>query len=85
MSVRIRDEWVLIPCPERSQCMRWLGAEALRRYNKAHSGGGVSGEESFVLRRCLDEALLDLDDTISSVLDINDFIELSGSKKHSAF
>ncbi|XP_058272662.1 histidine ammonia-lyase-like [Hemibagrus wyckioides] len=76
VSVRIRDEWVLIPCPERSQCMRWLGAEALRRYNNAHSSGGVGGEESFVLRRCLDEALLDLDDTISSVLDISDFIEL---------
>ncbi|KAG7320443.1 hypothetical protein KOW79_016296 [Hemibagrus wyckioides] len=79
VSVRIRDEWVLIPCPERSQCMRWLGAEALRRYNNAHSSGGVGGEESFVLRRCLDEALLDLDDTISSVLDISDFIELNGN------
>ncbi|KAK3517754.1 hypothetical protein QTP70_018322 [Hemibagrus guttatus] len=80
VSVHIRDEWLLIPCPDRSQCMRWLGAEALRHYNKSHSSGGVSGEESFVLRRCLDGALLDLDDTISSVLDINNFIELSGSK-----
>ncbi|KAK3544205.1 hypothetical protein QTP86_008302 [Hemibagrus guttatus] len=40
VSVHIRDEWLLIPCPDRSQCMRWLGAEALRHYNKSHSSGG---------------------------------------------
>lgn len=80
VSVRIRDEWLAIPCPDRSQCMRWLGVEALRRYAKAHPGKGVCAEDSFALRRCLDKALLDMDDTIGSVLDINEFIELSGSK-----
>lgn len=80
VSIHIRDEWVSIPCPDRSRCMRWLGVEALRRYAKAHPNNGVSDEEHFVLRRSLDEALLNLDDTISSVLEDNDFIELSGSK-----
>ncbi|MCJ8743077.1 hypothetical protein PDJAM_G00089620 [Pangasius djambal] len=60
--------------------MRWLGVEALRHCATAHPTDGVSGEESFMRRRCLDDALLDLEDTISSVLDDNDFIELSGSK-----
>lgn len=80
VSVRIRDEWLVIPCPDRSQCISWLGVEALRRYAKAHPSDTVNGQESFVLRRCLDKALLDLDDSINRVLDNNDFIELSGSK-----
>lgn len=80
VSVHIHDEWLSISCPDRSQCMHWLGVEALQRYAKAHPSDGVSGQESFVLRRCLDKAILDLDKTISSVLDDNDFIELSGSK-----
>ncbi|XP_047018138.1 histidine ammonia-lyase [Ictalurus punctatus] len=77
VSVRIRDEWLAIPCPDRSQCISWLGVEALRRYAKAHPSDTVNGQESFVLRRCLDKALLDLDDSINRVLDNNDFIELS--------
>lgn len=80
VSIRIRDEWLLIPCPDRSQCIRWLGVEALRRYTKAHPSHGVNGTESFILRRCLDEEQLDLDDSISSVIHDNIFIELSGSK-----
>ncbi|XP_072529553.1 histidine ammonia-lyase-like [Salminus brasiliensis] len=76
VSVRIHGEWLMVPCPDRSQSLRWLGVEALHRCAETLPGEGLSGEESFVLRRCVDGGLLNLEDSISSALDDSDSIEL---------
>ncbi|XP_076861251.1 histidine ammonia-lyase-like isoform X2 [Brachyhypopomus gauderio] len=76
VSVRVRGDWLVVPCDDPSTSVRWLGTEALRRYTRAHPGEGISGQPSFTLRRCADRGLLDVEDSISAVLDDNDFLEL---------
>ena len=34
VSVRVRGEWFAIPCEKGTNTVRWLGEEALRRYQK---------------------------------------------------
>ncbi|XP_046729051.1 histidine ammonia-lyase-like [Silurus meridionalis] len=72
VNVRVRKEWVVVPCPDQSHSIRWLGVEALRLYAKAHPNDDITGEESFMIQRHLNGITLDLDDTLSSVLFADD-------------
>uniref|UniRef100_A0A8C9VR92 Histidine ammonia-lyase n=1 Tax=Scleropages formosus TaxID=113540 RepID=A0A8C9VR92_SCLFO len=78
-TIHVRGEWLTVPCRDVSCTIRWLGAEALRRYtkNKPDNGGIRSVKDTrFVARRCQGRGLLDPDDTIEDVLEDNDFVEL---------
>ncbi|XP_026876025.2 histidine ammonia-lyase-like isoform X3 [Electrophorus electricus] len=76
VSVCVRGDWLVVPCGDPSKSMRWLGLEALRRYARAHPSEVLSSQPSFVLKRCVDGGLLDVEDSISSVLSDNDFVKL---------
>uniref|UniRef100_A0A4W4DNX8 Histidine ammonia-lyase n=1 Tax=Electrophorus electricus TaxID=8005 RepID=A0A4W4DNX8_ELEEL len=79
VSVCVRGDWLVVPCGDPSKSMRWLGLEALRRYARAHPSEVLSSQPSFVLKRCVDGGLLDVEDSISSVLSDNDFVKLRRS------
>lgn len=34
VSVRVRGEWLAVPCPDPKRSVSWLGQEALKRYTK---------------------------------------------------
>lgn len=78
-TVHIRDEWLVVPCRDATNTIRWLGHEALKRYmkNKPDNGGIAAVKDArFVVRRCQGLGLLDADDTVEDVLEDNDFVEL---------
>uniref|UniRef100_G3NKZ1 Histidine ammonia-lyase n=1 Tax=Gasterosteus aculeatus aculeatus TaxID=481459 RepID=G3NKZ1_GASAC len=79
-TVHIRDEWLVVPCRDATNTIRWLGHEALKRYmkNKPDNGGIAAVKDArFVVRRCQGLGLLDADDTVEDVLEDNDFVELA--------
>ncbi|NXJ81528.1 HUTH lyase, partial [Trogon melanurus] len=78
-TVHVRGEWLAVPCLNRTNTIRWLGKEAVRRYmkNKPDNGGFASVEEvKFYIRRCKGLGLLDLDDTVEDALEDNEFVEV---------
>ncbi|KAK7872910.1 hypothetical protein R5R35_004230 [Gryllus longicercus] len=72
--VRVKGEWLLVPCKDGKSTVRWLADEALRRYHLLDQQG--SGKQAPQLRevRKMRGALLCLDDPISDCLDDNDSI-----------
>ncbi len=79
LSVRVRGEWFAVPC-QADDTVRWLGSEALRRYNKIKpQSTHVDKEENvYEIRKTRGGALLDMDDKIGLVLDDNEFISVGG-------
>ncbi|NXI97374.1 HUTH lyase, partial [Psophia crepitans] len=78
-TVHVRGEWLAVPCLNRTNTIRWLGKEAVRRYmkNKPDNGGFASVEEvKFYIRRCKGLGLLDLDDAVEDALEDNEFVEV---------
>ena len=78
VSVRVRGEWLAIPCNKGQETLGWLGDEALRRYQKikpqaAHLERPEKVQE---LRKTRGGAILDKDDVIKTVLDDNDFVSV---------
>lgn len=65
-----------MPCKDTRASVRWLAAEAVRRYRKNKPESGAESTESVQVRRCQGLGLLDLDDTIEDVLQDNDFVEV---------
>ncbi|KAG2459778.1 HUTH lyase, partial [Polypterus senegalus] len=80
ITVRVRDEWLTVPCKDLTCTVHWLGLEALRRYtkNKPDNGDPVN-EVCFTMRKCQGKGVLDPDDTLEEVLEDNDFVELNGN------
>ena len=77
LSVRIRGDWLAVPC-KASEKVGWIGDEALRRYYKLKIGGSLRSEEKvFEVRKAKGGAILDKDDSIKDVLDDNDFVTVS--------
>lgn len=79
VSVRVRGEWFAVPCKNGSTTIRWIGEEALRRYQKLKPPGThVSGREEriYQIRKTKGGAILDPDDDIRFVLDDNDFLSV---------
>ena len=76
VNVRIRDEWLLIPCKTSECTVEWLGKEALTRYRglKSYSKNNDHVQE---IRRSQGGSLLFPDDPIEDVLDDNDFVYIS--------
>lgn len=82
LSVRIRGEWFAVPCIDASdQTIRWLGAEALRRYQKLKPATHVPDTEETIyeIRKTQGGAILDPDDFIDDVLDDNDFVSVGNN------
>ncbi|XP_067914871.1 histidine ammonia-lyase-like isoform X2 [Heterodontus francisci] len=78
-TVRVREEWLTIPCKDPFFTIKWLGQEALRRYMKnevGRDGLGCVDDIKFSVRHCQGLCLLDPDDTIRDVLQNNDFIQI---------
>lgn len=78
VSVRVRGEWLAVPCDQGLQNVRWLGEEALRRYFKLQPPTHVQGKDEvvFEIRRTRGGAILDPDDTLTSVLEDDDFVSV---------
>ncbi|XP_066994730.2 histidine ammonia-lyase [Anabrus simplex] len=77
---RVRGEWLLVPCKDGSQSVRWLGEEAIHRYCMQHLQTADIDEKPSHQKLKLQEvrkmrgALLYLDDIIQDCLDDNDSI-----------
>lgn len=80
ISARVRGEWFAIPCKSGSDSIRWLGDEALKRYEKIKPFGYAENNKNILkvseIRKTRGGAILDLDDQIKDVLDDNDFISV---------
>ncbi|XP_022667971.1 histidine ammonia-lyase-like isoform X2 [Varroa jacobsoni] len=77
VSVRVRGEWLAVPCPDPKQSISWLGEEALRRYTKLQPATYIGNDEKvFEIRKTRGGAILDGEDEIQSVLDNNDFVSV---------
>ncbi|XP_051889375.1 histidine ammonia-lyase-like isoform X2 [Pristis pectinata] len=78
-TVRVKDEWLAVPCKDPSYNIQWLGREALRRYVKAKADGGdlrCTEGVKFLVTRCQGQSLLDPNDAIKDVLQDKDFIQI---------
>ena len=73
VNVRIRDEWLLIPCKTSECTVDWLGKEALTRYRglKGYNNNSDTVQE---IRRSQGGSLLFPNDPIEDVIEDNDFI-----------
>lgn len=80
VSVRVRGEWFLVPCSSPSkQTVRWLGEEALKRYQKLRPKASfVEGRRELIkeIRKTKGGAILDPDDIINAALDNADFVSV---------
>lgn len=77
VSVRVRSEWLAVPCGHGEQTIGWLGNEALRRYMKLKGDLLNAKEETlFEVRRTRGGAIMDLDDSINTVLHDDDYISV---------
>ncbi|XP_077538397.1 histidine ammonia-lyase-like isoform X1 [Haemaphysalis longicornis] len=78
VSVRVRGEWLAVPCRDGRQTVRWLGEEALRRYMKLKPSSYLDGrtEKVFQIRKTRGGAIIDGDDVIRNVLDDNEFLSV---------
>lgn len=78
VSVRVRGEWLAVPCRDGRQTVRWLGEEALRRYLKLKPSSYLDGrtEKVFQIRKTRGGAIIDGDDVIRNVLDDNEFLSV---------
>ncbi|KAH6946877.1 hypothetical protein HPB50_015667 [Hyalomma asiaticum] len=78
VSVRVRGEWLAVPCRDGRQTVRWLGEEALRRYMKLKPSSFLDGrtEKVYQIRKTRGGAIIDGDDIIKNVLDDNEFLSV---------
>ncbi|KAG8226687.1 hypothetical protein J437_LFUL005502, partial [Ladona fulva] len=85
ISVRVRGDWLQVPCKDGKINVRWLGEEALKRYQKLRWGGdvGPADEEGKVreekvqeVRKTRGGVILDPDDLVKEILDDNDFVSV---------
>lgn len=78
VSVRVRGEWLAVPCRDGRQTVRWLGEEALRRYLKLKPSSFMDGrtEKVYQVRKTRGGAIIDGDDVIKNVLDDNEFLSV---------
>lgn len=78
VSVRVRGEWLAVPCRDGRQTVRWLGEEALRRYMKLKPSSFLDGrtEKVYQVRKTRGGAIIDGDDVIRNVLDDNEFLSV---------
>lgn len=72
--VRVRNEWLVVPCTG-SEKVRWLGEESLRRFKNTKSGSKVESEKIGEIRKVAKLILLDPDDQLKDVLDDGDFLK----------
>ena len=79
INVRIRDEWLLIPCKTSECTVEWLGNEALHRY-RGLKGYIKNNDQVQEIRKSQGGSLLFPDDPVEDVLDDNDFIYVGKSK-----
>lgn len=78
VSVRVRGEWFLVPCPP-IQTARWLAEEAVKRYEKLRPASSyVPGRKEVVkdIRKTKGGAIIDPDDVLTNVLDDDDFVSV---------
>lgn len=79
VSVRVRGEWFAVPCTRSSTTVRFVGEEALRKYQKLRpQSSHVSGrdEKIYQIRKTKGGAILDPDDQVNHILDDNDFVSV---------
>ncbi|XP_069693864.1 histidine ammonia-lyase-like [Periplaneta americana] len=75
ISVRVRGEWLQVPCRNGEMTVHWLGEEAVRRHLKLQTGDGKKEKEKVQeVRKTRGGVILDPDDHIRDVLDDNDFV-----------
>lgn len=56
VSVRVRGEWLAVPCPDPKQSISWLGEEALRRYTKLQPATYIGNDEKVGCKTAADVA-----------------------------
>ncbi|KAG7173174.1 Histidine ammonia-lyase-like [Homarus americanus] len=78
VSVRLRGEWLQVPCKTGKETVSWLGEETLRRYMKLKPATHVPNKTEAVasVRKTRGGAILDPSDNVSDVLDDNDFVSV---------
>lgn len=78
VSVRVRGEWLQVPCKTGTESVAWLGEESLRRYMKLKPSTHVPNKAEKVarVRKTRGGAILDPSDSVADVLDDNDFISV---------
>ncbi|OQR68451.1 histidine ammonia-lyase-like [Tropilaelaps mercedesae] len=82
VSVRIRGEWLAVPCSDTKRTVAWLGQEALRRYTKLQPATYTGKDEKvFEIRKTRGGAILDGEDLLQNILDDNDFVSVGKALK----
>ncbi|KAG0712444.1 Histidine ammonia-lyase [Chionoecetes opilio] len=78
VSVRVRGEWLQVPCKTGDESVTWLGEESLRRYMKLKPSTHVPNKAEKVarVRKTRGGAILDPSDSVADVLDDNDFVSV---------
>ncbi|XP_067119401.1 histidine ammonia-lyase-like [Centruroides vittatus] len=78
VSVRVRGEWFAVPCKAGRSTVRWLGEEALRRYQRLQPQSSHVDriEKVREIRRTKGGAILDPDDLVRNILDDNDYVSV---------
>ncbi|XP_045623762.1 LOW QUALITY PROTEIN: histidine ammonia-lyase [Procambarus clarkii] len=78
VSVRVRGEWLQVPCKTGQESVSWLGEESLKRFMNLKPATHVPNKVETVarVRKTLGGAILDPSDLISDVLDDNDFVSV---------
>ncbi|KAB7499910.1 Histidine ammonia-lyase [Armadillidium nasatum] len=87
ISVRVRGEWLQVPCKKGDETIQWLSEESVRRYFRLQSGSNqqrLKTESILSVRKTRGGAILDPKDGVADVLDDNDFISvvLESDKPH---
>ncbi|XP_041458431.1 histidine ammonia-lyase-like [Lytechinus variegatus] len=74
INVKVRGEWILIPCKDNNNTISWLGKETLSRYRSMKQ----YDEEDDVseVRKTQGGSLLYPDDLLVDILDENDFVHI---------
>ena len=78
VSVRIRGEWLAVPCGNGDNKVVWLGQESLKRYAKLlqQEGNSKTNEKIVSIRKTRGGAILEPSDLIKDVLNDEDFISV---------
>ncbi|KAK4323346.1 hypothetical protein Pmani_005954 [Petrolisthes manimaculis] len=78
VSVRVRGEWLQVPCKTGKESISWLGEESLKRYMKLKPATHVPNKTEVVasVRKTRGGAILDPSDCVPDVLDDNDFVSV---------
>ena len=79
ISVRLNEEWFVVPCGDGTLKIQWLIEETRRRFNEAKGSLVLLSHTEFEARLAQGGDLLSKEDKIHEVLNNNEFVILCKS------